>query len=104
MKKFLLSSASAVLLFPSVAFAATGSGKMPWSNFLATLRDDLTGVTAFSLALIACAAAGFTYAFSHGELSGAVKVIVIITFILGIVTSVVNIAAAFGVAGAVFTQ
>jgi len=102
MKKFFLTAISTVLLFPSVAFAATGGGKLPWSNFLSIVRDDLTGVTAFSLAIIASVAAGITYAFSH-EMSGAVKAIVIITFILSIVTGIVNIAAAFGIAGATFT-
>jgi len=100
--RLITAASSSVLLLPNVALAATGGGKLPWSSALSTLRDDLTGPTAFSIAVVAAFAAILAYSFSH-EMSGWVKAILLVTILMSALTGIVNIAAALGITGAVFT-
>ena len=90
-----------ILLLPDVALAAgAGGGGLPWDTPLTTLRTDLTGPVAFSLALIAMFVAGAVLVWG-GERHGFARSMVMAVLVGAALTSIVNLASALGIAGAV---
>jgi type IV secretion system protein TrbC len=96
----LLVLASVALLPPEVAHAATGGGALPWDAPLTTLKNDLTGPVAFTIALLAMVAAGAALAFG-GEMSQFTRAMIMVVLVAAFITGVVNVAAALGITGAV---
>ena len=91
------------LLLPNIAHAATGGGGgMPWDTPLTTLRTDLTGTVAFTLALLAFFVAGVALIFG-GEMSHFVRGMVMSVMVAAMMVGIVNVASALGIAGAVIT-
>lgn len=95
-----LALAGVVLLQPDVAHAAAGGGALPWDGPLTTLRNDITGPVAFSIALLAMVAAGAALAFG-GEMSQFTRAMIMVVLVAAFITGVVNVAAALGITGAV---
>jgi type IV secretory pathway VirB2 component (pilin) len=91
----------AFLIAPDIAHAAgAGGGTMPWDTPLTTLRNDLTGPVAFTLALLAFVVAGVALIFG-GEMSHFIRGMVMAIMVGAMLTGIVNVAAALGIAGAV---
>jgi type IV secretion system protein TrbC len=88
------------MLQPDIAYAATGGGALPWDGPLTTLRNDITGPVAFSIALLAMVAAGAALAFG-GEISQFTRAMIMVVLVAAFITGVVNVAAALGITGAV---
>lgn len=86
----LLTIGAAAFASPDVAHAAAGGGALPWDGPLTTLRNDLTGPVAFTIALLAMVAAGAALAFG-GEMSQFTRsmIMVVLVATLGIVGAVV---------------
>jgi len=49
---------SVLALFATPAFASSSSTTMPWDSILTTIKDDLTGPVATTIAVIACVVFG----------------------------------------------
>lgn len=82
------------------AHAATaGGGNMPWDTPLTNFRNDLTGPTAFTLALLAFFVCGAMLVFGH-EIDAFVRKLMIVVMVAAFLVGVQNVAAAFGIAGA----
>ncbi len=96
----LLSVSASALVLPGVAHAAAGGGALPWDGPLTTLRNDLTGPVAFSIALLAMVAAGAALAFG-GEMNQFTRSMIMVVLVAAFITGVVNIAATLGIVGAV---
>ena len=96
----LLALAGAVMLQPDAAQSATGGGALPWDGPLTTLRNDITGPVAFTIALLAMVAAGAALAFG-GEMSQFTRAMIMVVLVAAFITSIVNVAAALGITGAV---
>jgi type IV secretory pathway VirB2 component (pilin) len=96
----LLALAGVAVLQPDLAYAASGGGALPWDGPLTTLRNDITGPVAFSIALLAMVAAGAALAFG-GEISQFTRAMIMVVLIGAFITGVVNVAAALGITGAV---
>ena len=96
----LIALVGATVLQPDIAQAATGGGALPWDGPLTTLRNDLTGPVAFSIALLAMVAAGAALAFG-GEMSQFVRAMIMVVLVAAFITGVVNVASALGIVGAV---
>lgn len=96
-----VSMAVAMTMFPEVGFC--GGGGLPWDDPLTTLQEDLTGPTAFSIALLAGFAAVAALVFSH-EMSGWVRGALMAVLGMAFLTGIVNFAQALGMntGGAVF--
>jgi type IV secretion system protein VirB2 len=91
------------LIVPDIAHAAgTGGGNLPWDTPLTTLKNDLTGPTAFILSLLAIFVCGAALIFG-GEMSHFVRGIVIAVMVAAVLTGITNFATALGLAGAVVT-
>jgi|SRR5215472_4002283 len=94
-------SASLVpVLMSNVMYASTGGGGLPWEGPLQTIQRSLSGPVAFSIAVIAMAAAGGMLVFG-GELTEftrkACMLVLAIAFLVG-GTGVMTML--FGVSGA----
>jgi type IV secretory pathway VirB2 component (pilin) len=87
-------------ILPQCAFAAAGGGALPWDTSLTTLETDLTGPTAFTLAMLAIFVAGVALVFG-GELSHFVRAMVFSVMVAALLVGIANVAAALGIAGAV---
>lgn len=96
----LLTMGAALIVQPEVAQAAAGGGALPWDGPLTTLRNDLTGPVAFTIALLAMVAAGAALAFG-GEMSQFTRSMIMVVLVASFITGVVNVAAALGIVGAV---
>jgi type IV secretory pathway VirB2 component (pilin) len=93
--------ALAFLVAPDIAHAAgAGGGAMPWDGPLTTLRNDLTGPVAFTLSLLAFVVAGVALIFG-GEMSHFIRGMVMAVMVAAMLTGVVNVASALGIAGAI---
>lgn len=96
----LLTIGAAAIALPNAAYAAAGGGALPWDGPLTTLRNDLTGPVAFSIALLAMVAAGAALAFG-GEMNQFTRSMIMVVLVAAFITGVVNIAATLGIVGAV---
>ena len=97
---FELSLAVALLFIPAFAQAATGGGGgLPWDAPLTTLRNDLTGPVAFTISLLAMVACGAALVFG-GEINEFTRRMVLLVMVCAFIVSVVNVASALGIAGA----
>jgi type IV secretion system protein VirB2 len=91
------------LVVPGIAHAAgAGGGNMPWDTPLTNLLNDLTGPVAFTLSLLAIFVCGTTLIFG-GEMAHFVRGLVVAVMVAALLTSIVNVASALGIAGAVVT-
>jgi len=90
------------VLLPDMAHAAGagGGGNLPWDTPLQNLRQDLTGPVAFTLSLLAFFCAGVALVFG-GEMSHFTRGMVISVMVCAMLTGIVNVASALGIAGAV---
>jgi type IV secretory pathway VirB2 component (pilin) len=82
------------------AVGTGGGGAMPWDTTLNSLATDLTGPTAYSLALIALACCGFALAFG-GEMNHFVRGVVYVVLVVALLTGATAGATALGLTGAV---
>lgn len=96
----LLTIGAAAIALPNTADAAAGGGALPWDGPLTTLRNDLTGPVAFSIALLAMVAAGAALAFG-GEMNQFTRSMIMVVLVAAFITGVVNVAATLGIVGAV---
>lgn len=96
----LLIVGAVVTVQPDAAHAAAGGGALPWDGPLTTLRNDLTGPVAFTIALLAMVAAGAALAFG-GEMGQFTRSMIMVVLVGAFITGVVNVAAALGIVGAV---
>lgn len=93
--------ALALLLGPGLAHAAgAGGGALPWDTPLITLRQDLTGPVAFTVSLLAFFVCGISLVFG-GEVSHFVRGMFMAILVASMLVSIVNVAAALGIAGAI---
>jgi len=93
----------AVLAFhPLTAHAAGagGGGAMPWDAPLLTLRNDITGPVAFTLALLGMVAAGGALIFG-GEINEFIRRIIMVVIVAAFIVAVTNLATALGITGAI---
>lgn len=88
------------LLAPAVAHAAGAGGALPWDGPLTTLRNDITGPVAFTVALLAMVACGAALIFG-GEISEFVRRLIMVVLVAAFIVAVTNFAAALGIAGAI---
>lgn len=89
-----------VVLAPAVAHAAGAGGALPWDGPLTTLRNDITGPVAFTVALLAMVACGAALIFG-GEISEFVRRLIMVVLVAAFIVAVTNFAAALGIAGAI---
>jgi type IV secretion system protein TrbC len=89
------------LVLPDIAHAAgAGGGNMPWDTPLVTLRNDLTGPVAFTMSLLAFVVCGVALIFG-GEMAHFIRGMVTAVMVAAMLTGIVNVAAALGIAWAV---
>jgi type IV secretory pathway VirB2 component (pilin) len=89
-----------VTLHPEAANASSAGGTLPWDGPLTTLKNDITGPVAFTIALLAMVAAGAALVFG-GEINEFVRRIIMLVLVAALITGVVNVASALGITGAV---
>jgi len=87
-------------IHPETAHASTAGGGLPWDGPLTTLKNDLTGPVAFTIALLAMVACGAALVFG-GEINEFVRRIIMLVLVVALITGVVNVASALGITGAV---
>lgn len=88
-------------LHPDVAHAANaGGGALPWDAPLTTLKNDITGPVAFTLALLGMVAAGGVLVFG-GEINEFIRRIIMVVIVAAFIVAVTNVASALGITGAV---
>ena len=90
----------AVACSPTLAHAAgAGGGALPWDTPLTTLRNDLTGPFAGTIALLAFVVAGVVLIFG-GEVSEFIRRLIYVVLVAAMLVGVTNFAAALGITGA----
>jgi len=88
-------------LHPDLAHAANaGGGALPWDGPLTTLKNDITGPVAFTLALLGMVAAGGALVFG-GEINEFIRRIIMVVIVAAFIVAVTNVASALGITGAV---
>lgn len=87
-------------LIPKLALAAAAGGALPWDTPLQTLKNDITGPVAFTIALLAMVAAG-AILIHRGELDDFVRRLLLVTMVAAFLVGVVNFASALGISGAI---
>ncbi len=97
---FLIAVAVLVLFWPLAAHAAGAGGALPWDQPLTTLKNDITGPVAFTLALLGMVAAGAALVFG-GEINEFIRRIIMVVIVAAFIVAVTNVAAALGITGAV---
>ncbi len=93
---------AALALMATPAFASSSSTTMPWDSFLTSLKDDLTGPVATTVAVIACVIFGLSMAM--GQEGSSMKKGMTILFGLALAfTGATTVVSLFGgSSGAVF--
>lgn len=89
-----------VAFHPLAAHAASTGGSLPWDTPLTTLRNDITGPVAFTLALLGMVAAGGALVFG-GEINEFIRRIIMVVIVAAFIVAVTNVASALGITGAV---
>ncbi len=82
------------------AGAGGGGGAMPWDAPLLTLRNDITGPVAFTLALLGMVAAGGALIFG-GEINEFIRRIIMVVIVASFIVAATNLATALGITGAI---
>jgi len=101
MRKSLARLASIGSVFiPKLALASSTGGTLPWDTPLQTLKNDITGPVAFTIALLAMVAAG-AILIHRGELDDFVRRLLLVTMVAAFLVGVVNFASALGISGAI---
>ena len=84
------------IFFTENVFAAEGTGGgLPYENWLAKLRDSLTGPVAFAVSIIGIVVAGSTLIFG-GDMNGFFRTLVFIVLVMALVIGANNMMGFFG--------
>jgi type IV secretion system protein VirB2 len=85
---------------PNLAHAANAGGALPWDTPLTTLKTDITGPVAFTIALLAMVACGAALVFG-GEINEFVRRLIMLVLVAAFLVGVTNLASALGITGAI---
>lgn len=90
---FLLGAICLIVLCLGVvdAFASSTSTGMPWEGPITKIKNSLTGPFALGVSVIAMAVTGFALVFGGAELTGAVKALIGVVFVIAIIMSAGNL-------------
>ena len=80
----------ALVLLPSLALAATGTGGLPWETPLTTISTSMQGPVAYTISLMGVVAAGATLVFG-GEINDFVRRIIMLVLVISLLIFAGNI-------------
>jgi len=80
-----------VLVTPEDAFAASsGAGKLPYEDWLTSLRESVTGPVAFALSIIGIVVAGGVLIFG-GDLNGFFRTLIFLVLVMALIVGANNV-------------